>query len=63
MRKGNVLITPKPDKSKFCYKVFFKHDGCSILLFDKLLAHQAIQRANALRQMYHDWHGRFIVTK
>lgn len=53
----------KPDKSKFCYKIYFKHDGCSMLLFSNLLAHQAIQRANILRRLYNDWRGKFIITK
>lgn len=53
----------KPADNKFCYKVYFKHDGASILLFEKLLAHQAIQRANILRRLYTDWRGQFIITK
>lgn len=50
-------------EEKFCYKLYFKKNGCSILLFDKLLCHQALRRKRILKNMYNDWKGQFIVTK
>lgn len=44
-------------------KVYFKHDGCSMLIFDKLTYYNASVRVNALMRLYPDWKGKFIITR
>ncbi len=53
-------------KSKWnekCWKIYFKHDGCSMKLFDNLDGTNALIRAKALNRLYDNWCGKFIVTK
>ena len=45
------------------WKVYFKKDGNSMLLFDKLDGTNARIRCNTLKRIYSDWRGYFIVTK
>lgn len=45
------------------WKIYFKHDGCSMLLFKGLTQWGASNRAHALKEMYSGWCGNFIVTK
>lgn len=55
-----------PNKSKWnekCWKVYFKHDGCSMLLFDNLTGVNAMIRVKTLSRLYNAWKGKFIVTK
>lgn len=50
-------------KDTCVYKVYFKHDGCSMLIFDKLSWYAAMRRKEVLQKVYTDWKGHFIVTK
>ena len=44
-------------------KVYFKHDGCSMLLFHGLSMTNASLRVNELKRVFNDWCGHFIITK
>lgn len=44
-------------------KIYFKHDGCSMLLFHGLSATNASLRVNELKRIFNDWCGHFIITK
>lgn len=44
-------------------KVYFKHDGCSMLLFHGLSMTNASLRVNELKRIFNDWCGHFIITK
>lgn len=60
----NQVNPPKKSKWKDqCWKVYFKHDGCSMLLFDNLTGVNAMIRAKTLSRLYNSWKGKFIVTK
>ena len=43
--------------------VFFKHDCCTMQLFHGLSATNAALRVNALKKMYNDWDGHFLIVK
>lgn len=45
------------------WKIYFKSHGASMLLFDKLTCTNAVIRAKALKRLYSDWKGTFIITK
>lgn len=45
------------------WKIYFKKDGNSMLLFKNLTRATAFVRCNTLKRIYNDWNGRFIVTK
>lgn len=56
----------KPVKGKRIdpvWKVYFKHDGCSMLLFKNLTQSGAYCRVRQLEAFKWQWCGRFIVTK
>uniref|UniRef100_A0AAU8BB20 Uncharacterized protein n=1 Tax=Dulem virus 42 TaxID=3145760 RepID=A0AAU8BB20_9CAUD len=54
----------KEEYKKRCnYRLYFKHDGCTMLLFKNITIGQALYRKRILSKMYNDWHGHFIVTK
>lgn len=44
-------------------KVYFKHDGCSMLLFHDLSETNASLRVAELRKLFNDWDGHFIITR
>ena len=45
------------------WKIYFKKDGSSMLLFKNLSHSNAFVRCNTLKRIYSDWNGRFIVTR
>lgn len=45
------------------WKIYFKKDGASMLLFKNLSHANAFVRCNTLKRIYSDWNGRFIVTR
>ena len=45
------------------WKIYFKKDGNSMLLFNGLQRHTAFVRCNTLKRIYNDWRGRFVVTR
>lgn len=45
------------------WKIFFKKNGNSMLLFSGLTGYNAILRRNTLKRIYSDWKGHFIITK
>ena len=45
------------------YKVYFKKNGCTMLLFKNLPLWRALHRKKVLMNTYEDWQGHFIVTK
>lgn len=53
----------KGHKVDACWKVYFKHDGCSMLLFKNLTYFSATSRTRALKKLYNGWLGSFIITK
>lgn len=62
-RDFNKVSKGVPEKAKKeNYAVFFKHDGCTMLLFTGLSITNALIRKSALERMYNDWCGHFIVT-
>lgn len=50
-------------EDKELYRVYFKKNGCSMLLFDKLSHYAAMRRKEVLQKVYTDWKGHFVVTK
>lgn len=52
----------KANPKRFQYKLYFKHDGCSMLLFKNLTYFQAKNRKRCLLGMYTEWQGSFIIT-
>lgn len=45
------------------YGIYFKHDGCTMLLFCGLSFTNAMIRRDALERIYNDWCGKFIISK
>lgn len=45
------------------WKIYFKKDGNSMLLFNGLTHSTAFVRCNTLKRIYNDWHGKFVVTR
>lgn len=45
------------------WKIYFKKNGNSMLLFDGLNGTNAILRRNTLKRLFSDWKGHFIITK
>ena len=43
--------------------IFIKHDGCTMQLFHGLSETNAAVRVGALRKLYNDWDGHFIIAK
>lgn len=46
-----------------CWKIYFKKDGNSMLLFRGLSHSTAFVRCNTLKRIYNDWRGKFVVTR
>lgn len=44
-------------------KIYYKHDGCSMLLFTGLSKTNASLRVSELKRVFNDWCGHFIITK
>ena len=53
----------RKNPKRFQYKLYFKHDGCTMLLFKGLTYVQARNRKNILQNVYADWQGHFIITQ
>jgi len=54
----------KPDVAlKENAAIFIKHDGCTMQLFHGLSETNAALRVGALRKLYNDWDGHFIIAK
>lgn len=66
-RTQNQVNLPQKQHSKKWnerkWKIFFKKNGNSMLLFDGLDGTNAIIRRNTLKRLFSDWKGHFIVTK
>lgn len=45
------------------WKIYFKKNGNSMLLFDNLNGTNAVLRRNTLKRLFSDWKGHFIITK
>lgn len=45
------------------YRVYFKHDGCSMLLFKNQTKTNAKLKVIGLKRMFNDWCGKFVITK
>lgn len=45
------------------WRVYFKHDGCSMLLFKNQTKVNAKLKVIGLKRMYNDWCGTFVITK
>lgn len=61
--KFNKSSKGVPEKAlKENYGIFFKHDGCTMLLFSGLSFINALIRKNALSKIYNDWCGHFIIA-
>lgn len=61
-KKQKPFKKTKLNKDGF-WKIYFKHDGCSMLLFEKLDIVNAKVRVNALKNIYNNWKGQFIITR
>lgn len=62
----NQVNNPEKKKSKWDdnrWKIYFKFNGASMLMFDHLTGVNAIIRTKALKRLYNDWKGHFIITK
>lgn len=44
-------------------KVIFKGKGATIVLFEDIDVVNASVRINVLRNLYHDWRGKFIMIR
>lgn len=66
-RTQNQVNLPQKQRGKKWnerkWKIFFKKNGNSMLLFDGLDGTNAIIRRNTLKRLFSDWKGHFIVTK
>jgi hypothetical protein len=60
---------PKPYTSKgdpsdpHDQKIYFKYKGNSMCIFEGLTWSNAFLRVKALKRLYNDWRGEFIITK
>ena len=67
MQKKNVhnqVNKPgKGDKSEAVWKIYFKHDGCSMLFLDKLTYVSALCKVKLLKRNNWNYCGKFIITK
>lgn len=61
-QKKEMEKAKKANPKRFRYKLYFKHDGCTMLLFKNLTYIQSRNRKNALLKMYTEWQGSFIIT-
>lgn len=74
----NQVHKPSQNYSRFVYdaknkqmheikdlrKIYFKNkSGSSMLMFKDLKPEDAYTRQQALKHIYHDWRGEFIVTR
>ncbi len=55
--------TGKFEKKKDLRKVIFKGKDATIVLFKDIDVVNASVRINALKSLYHDWRGKFIMTR
>ena len=67
-KQNNQINNPQRTKStkwgkKPGWKIYFKKDGNSMLLFNGLTHSTAFVRCNTLKRIYNDWHGKFVVTR
>lgn len=53
-------ISKKTDKRKIIFK---NHSGASMVLFKDIDYVNASVRVNALRSLYSDWRGQFIIVR
>lgn len=44
-------------------RVYYKSHDCSMCLFKGIKKADAVARINALKAMYNDWQGSFIITQ
>lgn len=57
-------IPSKETSKKDVRKVYFKNrSGSSMLMFKDLTPYDAAQRRKALKRIYTDWRGDFIITR
>lgn len=61
--KQKRWINVKRHRIDYSYKIYFKKNGCTMLLFKNLTLWRAIHRKKVLMNQYEDWQGHFIVTK
>lgn len=54
------VIAPKQDLRKIYFK---NRSGSSMILFKDLTPYQAITRKKALKRIYSDWRGEFIISR
>lgn len=57
----NQVNNPKPNQD--LRKIYFKRNGASIVMFEKLTPYDAAQRKEALKRLYSDWRGEFIISR
>ena len=57
----NQVNNPKPNQD--LVKIYFKSHGASIVVMKNLQPYDAAQRRDALKRLYSDWCGEFIITK
>lgn len=60
------MVDKKKTKTKTLdtsWKIYFKHDGCSMLLFKNLTQSGAYCRVRQLKAFRWQWCGKLIVTK
>lgn len=57
-------MEPEADQKKDLRKIIFKNrSGASMVLFRNLEPYKAAQRRNALKRMFTDWRGEFIIVR
>ena len=54
------VIAPKQDLRKIYFK---NRSGSSMIIFKDLTPYNAAQRVKALKRIYTDWKGSFIITR
>jgi hypothetical protein len=57
-------MKPEANQKKDLRKIIFKNkSGASMVLFRDLEPYKAAQRRNALKRMFTDWRGEFIIVR
>ena len=53
----------RPSENKALRKIYFKNNGASILMFKDIDYVNACIRVKALKRLYSDWRGQFVITR
>jgi len=57
----NQANSPKPNQN--LRKIYFKSHGATMVIMKNLEPYDAAQRRDALKRLYSDWCGEFIISR